>query len=217
MQKYTAMKKWWMAIVVIMANSLSAVRLQAQATELAQLALNIEKLAQFKQILSDLKKGYEILTGGYKTIRDISEGNFNLHKTFLDGLKQVSPTVKKYYRIADIISDQVKIVKEYKSALDRAKKSGQFREDEIAYLIGVYGRLTDDSIENLDDLLTVITASDLRMNDEERLSAIDKIYDDMKDKLYFLRSFNSSTQVLALQRAKAAGEVKVVEQLYSVE
>jgi hypothetical protein len=38
---------------------------KAQATELAQLALNIEKLAQFKQILADLKKGYEILSGGY--------------------------------------------------------------------------------------------------------------------------------------------------------
>lgn len=211
------MKKWCVVFGVVFFSCYPAIALQAQATELAQLALNIEKLAQFKQILSDLKKGYEILTGGYKTIRDISEGNFTLHKIFLDGLKQVNPAVKKYYRIADIINDQLKIVREYKIAINRAKKSGQFREDEIAYLIGVYGRLTDHSLENLDDLLTVITASDLRMSDEERLSAIDKIYDDMKDKLHFLRSFNSSTQVLALHRAKATGEVKVIEQLYSPE
>lgn len=192
-----------------------SVNLRAQATELAQLALNIEKLAQFAQILSDLKKGYEILTGGYNTIKNISEGNFNLHKTFLDGLRSVSPAVKQYYRIADIISNQLKIVKEYKAALNRARQSGQFRKDEIDYLLSVFGRLTDHSLENLDDLLTVITASDLRMSDEERLSAIDKIYEEMTDKLHFLRSFNSSTQVLALQRAKASGEVTVVQRIYT--
>lgn len=193
---------------------LFAGKTSAQAQELAQLALNIEKLAQFRQILSDLKKGYEILTGGYNTIKNLSEGNFNLHKTFLDGLKAVSPTVKKYYKVADIISSQLKIVEEYKRALKNAKASGQFRLDEIEYLAGVYERLTDHSLENLDDLLTVITASDLRMSDEERLSAIDKIYDEVKDKLHFLRSFNSSTQVLAVQRAKASGEVSVVQKLY---
>lgn len=193
---------------------LFSAKTNAQAQELAQLLLNIEKLAQFKQILSDLKKGYEILTGGYNTIKNLSEGNFNLHKTFLDGLIAVSPTVKKYYKIADIISNQLKIVEEYKRAIGRAEASGQFRLDEIEYVVSVYKRLTDHSLENLDDLLTVITASDLRMSDEERISTIDKIYNEITDKLHFLRSFNSSMQVLALQRAKASGEGAVVRKLY---
>ena len=51
-----------------------------QAQELEELALDIEKLAQFKQILSDMKKGYTILSGGYNTIKNLSQGNFNLHK-----------------------------------------------------------------------------------------------------------------------------------------
>ena len=86
----------------------------AQTDEIAQLLLNVEKLAQFKQILSDMKKGYEILNGGYNTIKDLSQGNFSLHKTFLDALMEVSPTVKKYKRVADIINYQVILVKEYK-------------------------------------------------------------------------------------------------------
>ena len=39
------------------------------------MSLHVElerKLAQFKQILSDLKSGYEILFGGYNTIKNIS-------------------------------------------------------------------------------------------------------------------------------------------------
>lgn len=208
------MKKWCV-ILCVMFVFLFNNKSQGQVTELAQLILNVEKLAQFKQILSDLKKGYEILTGGYKTVRNLSEGNFSLHKTFLDGLKQVSPAVKKYYKVADIVAIQLSIVKEYKRSLHLARSSGQFTLEEIEYLVNVYTRLTDHSLRNLDDLLTIITAGDLRMSDDERLSGIDKIYDDVSDKLYFLRSFNSSAQVMALQRAKASGEISAVQKLYS--
>ena len=56
----------------------------AQSTEIQQLLLNVEKLAQLKKILSNMKKGYEIVSNGYNTIKDISKGNFNLHEAFLD-------------------------------------------------------------------------------------------------------------------------------------
>ncbi|ANH81699.1 hypothetical protein A8C56_12525 [Niabella ginsenosidivorans] len=208
------MKKWWMVIVVMFLCLAGSVRVSAQETELAQLALNIEKLAQFKQILSDLKKGYEILTGGYNTIKNISEGNFKLHQVFLDGLMEVSPAVRKYKRVGDIIDYQLRLVKEYKSAFSRFKQSGQFLDGEINYIGKVYGKLVNESLENLDDLLVVITANKLRMSDEERLSAIDDIYKDMADKLSFLRRFNNQTQVLALQRAKENKDVKVMKELY---
>jgi hypothetical protein len=187
---------------------------KAQAKELAQLALNIEKLAQFKQILSDLKKGYEIISGGYNTIKNISEGNFKLHKVFLDGLLEVNPAIKKYRRVADIVDYQVRIVKEYKTAFNRFKENDWFNESEINYISNVYNNLINLSLKNLDDLFTVITVSDLRMSDDERLAAIDKIYLDMQDKLQFLRSFNSSTSVLALQRAKEKQDVDRVKSLY---
>ncbi len=63
---------WILMIVLCFTTKQSA----AQVEELAQLALNIEKLAQFKQILSDLKKGYEILSGGYNTIKKHQPGKF---------------------------------------------------------------------------------------------------------------------------------------------
>ena len=189
-------------------------RSTAQVDELAQLALNIEKLAQFKQILSDLKKGYEILNGGYNTIKNISQGNFELHKLFLDGLLEVNPAVKNYKRVADIINYQIQIVKEYKIAFNRVKNGGWFNPDEIDYIGKVYGNLFNLSLKNLDDLFTVITSSKLRMSDDERLAAIDKIYMDMQDKLSFLRSFNNNNSILALKRAKESNEVKNLKQYY---
>jgi archaellum component FlaC len=188
----------------------------SQSQEAQQLLLNVEKLTQLKQILKDLYKGYEVVSKGYNTIKDISQGNFNLHKAFLDGLMEVSPAVKKYKRIVDIISLQARLVNEYKSAFSRFKKSNFFSLKEIDYMGGVYKNLFDKSLQSLDELLMVITANNLRMSDDERFAAIDKIFNDMEDKLSFLRNFNHSTTVLAMQRGKETIDTKLSQQLYGV-
>jgi DNA repair ATPase RecN len=206
-------------IIIVLCTSVvcSSYKASAQVQELEQLALDIEKLLQFKQILSDLKKGYEILSGGYNTIKNISQGNFNLHKTFLDGLMAVSPAVKKYKKVADIIDFQLQLVKEYKKAFNRFKQNGNFNPDEIDYIGKVYGKLFDESLKNLDALINIITADKLRMSDDERLTAIDGIYDDMQNKLSFLRYFNNNTTVLAVQRAKEKNGINTSRSLYGIE
>jgi len=206
------MKKIFSILMIISFSTTSF----SQSDEAKQLLLNVEKLAQLKQILKDMYKGYEIVSKGYNTIKNISEGNFDLHKVFLDGLMQVSPVVKKYKRFIDIIESQGKIVKEYKSAFSRFKKSGQFNLTEIKYMSQVYTSLLDRSLQGLDELLMVITANQLRMSDEERLAAIDKIFAGMEDKLSFLRSFNRGNTVLAMQRGKESNDTRISQQIYGV-
>lgn len=185
----------------------------AQSTEIQQLLLNVEKLAQLKKILSNMKKGYEIVSTGYNTIKDISKGNFNIHQTFLDGLMQVSPTVKKYKRIAEIITYQTQLVKEYKSAFRRFDASNLFNTNEIRYMDNVYTNLFNKSLQNLEELTMVITAGKLRMSDDERINAIDRIYNDIADKLVFLRTFNKENNVLAIQRGREMVDTKISEKL----
>jgi len=210
------MKKLIIILEIVLFSFPVANKALAQTDEIAQLLLNVEKLAQFEQILSDMKKGYEILSGGYNTIKDLSQGNFSLHKTFLDALMEVSPAVKHYKRVADIISYQVILVKEYKSAFNRFKWDNNFNEQELAYLGRVYKNLFKQSLDNLDDLVTIITANQLRMSDDERLEAIDRIFADMQDKLLFLRHFNNNTTVLALQRAKEKNDAGTMRLIYGI-
>lgn len=188
-------------------------RTNAQSAEIQQLILNIEKLSQFKKILSDMKKGYELLSGGYNTVKDLSEGNFSQHETFLDALMQVSPVVKNYRRVGGIINFQLLLMKESKNGLNRFVKSGNFSEKEISYFEKVYGNLLSQSLRNLDELTMVVTADKLRMSDDERLQAVDDIYLQMQDKLLFLRNFNATSNVLALQRAKEAKDVYASKEL----
>ena len=210
------MKKLIIIISLASVSMCSTFSASAQEDEIKQLLLNVEKLVQFKQILSDMKKGYQILDGGYNTIKNISEGNFKLHKDFLDGLLQVSPAVRNYRRVADIASCQIVLVKEYRSAYERFRRDGNFHPEELSYLGNVYERLLKESLRNLDDLLIVITAGKARMTDDERLQAIDRIYTDMQDKLMFLRHFNHNTTILAIQRAKERNDVQTIRGIYGL-
>lgn len=187
-----------------------------QSDEIQQLVLNVEKLAQFKQILADMKKGYQVLQDGYNAIKNMSEGNFSLHKTFLDGLMQVSPTVRNYHRVADIITYQLSLVREYRNAYARFTRDNNFNPAELAYLGRVYDNLFKESIRNLDELLLVITSGRTRMTDDERLQAVDRIYNDMADKLVFLRHFNSNTTILAVQRAREKKDVQTIRRIYGL-
>lgn len=198
---------------MITLGTLSAHKASAQANEIAQLVLNIEKLAQFKQILSDLKKGYDILFKGYTTIKNLSEGNFKLHKAFLDALLEVNPKVKNYYKVARIVDYQIKLLREQQSAYSRFRQQGNFTPEELEYLGRVYGNLLKLSLRNLDELANVVTAEKLRMSDDERLKAIDAIYRDMEEKLTFLRHFNGQASVLSAQRAKDLHDAETIKKL----
>ena len=189
---------------------------KGQSQEVQQLLLNVEKLDQFKKILRDMKKGYAIIRNGYNTVSDLSRGNFNLHQTFLDGLMQVSPAVRRYKKVSDIISAQLILVREYKAAYHRFSHSGNFSPAELQYTAIIYERLLKQSLDDLQDLLTVITAGQLRMSDQERLNAIDRIYLELQQKLVFLNKFNTQSGLLSLQRSAVNRDIQTSRELYGI-
>jgi len=55
----------------------------------------------------------------------------------------------------------------------------------------------------------VITSGKLRMSDDERLQAIDRIYENVIDQYSFLNEFNNNTAILSLQRKSEQAEIKM--------
>lgn len=208
------MKKISLGVLLVWVTCLGGLGASAQSNEAKQLMLNVEKLSQLKNILSDMKKGYTVVSQGYSKVKDIASGNFSLHEVFLDGLMVVSPQVKKYRRVTDIISAQKNIVAEYKAALGAFRGADVFNVSELDYLGNVYASLFDASLQNLDDLAMVITSSKLRMSDEERLRAIDRIFLNVSDKLEFLRDFNRGAVVLFHQKQKERREIEQLKMYY---
>ncbi|MCD8739337.1 TerB family tellurite resistance protein [Mucilaginibacter roseus] len=203
-------------ISLIMALFVITIKAQAQSDELQQLLLNLEKLTQFKAILSDMKKGYQIYQQGYGTISNLSKGNFNLHNVYLTGLMAVNPAVRNNPRVGQIIGQQSDLLSEYKRFKSLFLQSGTFNIQELNYISNVYDKLVKQSNDQIDDLANVTTAGKLRMSDDDRLRAIDRIFTSSTDQLQFLRYFNRKAVILSLQRSKALNETETLKRLYGL-
>jgi hypothetical protein len=201
------------ALAMSMANT-SELKAQTIVDALQQLALDYQKLAGMKSMLQQMYKGYEVVSTGYNSVKNISKGNFDLHDAFLNGLMLVSPTVRKYPRVKDIINDQATIVSEYKAAASAFKQDKHITPEEIGNMMDVYNNIISQSLENLDELSMVMTDNKMRMSDDERLQLIDHIYSGGHDRLTFLRQFNDHARQVAIARAAQANDQQTIKKLY---
>jgi len=210
------MKKYCLLIGICLFVGSGAVQAQTIIQLAEQIVLDTEKLASLKSILQDMYKAYTIVNAGYNDIKNISEGTFNLHKAFLDALMAVSPAVQNYGRVVDIINAEYSIVAEYKAAYSQFSADGHFSIQELDYMNTVYTNLFNKSLSSLNELTMVITANQLRMSDAERLRAIDRVYADITGQLIFLRTFNNSTSMQAIQRAREANDIGTLKSIYGI-
>ena len=206
------MRTFTLAIVVI----ILCFKVRAQSFEAQQLLLNWEKLAQLKEILENMYKGYEVMNKGYTRIKEIAAGNYTLHQDFLDRLLEVNPVVGQYKKVADVVGGQRKLLREQKEARAFFRRCESFSPEELQYLDGVYENLLKESLKNVEELVLVITPGKLRMSDEERLKAIDRIETGMQEKLRFLYAFNTGTKVLYRQRKSEAASIDLMRKWYGV-
>ena len=162
------------------------------------------------------KKGYDIASKGIHTISDIKNGEFNLHETFFNSLKAVNPQVKNVAEVAAIIAMQISIVQHFKSSLKTYHDSQQFSHDELEYVGKVYTDLTTECLQDIDQLIAVISDNTFQMTDDERIKQINFIYADMSDKNQFTQSFTTGTMLLAQQRTKEHNDISVSQNLYGL-
>ncbi|EHQ24629.1 hypothetical protein Mucpa_0435 [Mucilaginibacter paludis DSM 18603] len=201
-------------VAIVLLCTVVTTQVEAQSDDMVQLILDIEKLTQLKGILTDMKTGYDIINGGYNEVKQIASGNLNIHTVFLNGLLAINPEIAKYGRVADIVLKQGYIVTEYQRYYSQFRNSGIFNSNEVGYLANVYTTLLQQSLQNLSQLIDVLAAGKLRMSDNERLKAIDRIYADTDDKLTFLRHFDQQTAVLAVQRQHELNNYSTLQKLY---
>lgn len=185
-----------------------------QSQESQQLMLNVEKLSQLKNMLSDMKRGYLVLSDGYAKVKAIAEGNFKIHQEFLDQLLIVNPQIKKYAKLVDIMVMEKAILRESSSSLSRFRTADIFSNAELLYMENVYANIFTHTIADLDELAMVVTSLKLRMNDQQRILAIDRIYEQVMDKLIFVRNFGNDHSILLLQRKKEQANIAKLKDLF---
>jgi len=176
----------------------------------------IEQIAALQMYVGYVQKGYSIAKKGLTTIGTIKKGDFNLHSDFFSSFKNVNPSIGNYAKVADIIAYQTKIIQTYKAAYKQAQSISLFSSGEIDYIYKVFTNLITYSTADIDELIKVITANQLKMKDDERLKRIDAIHTSIQDKYSFAESFAEDARVLAINRTKEKNNIEASRRLYGI-
>ena len=172
----------------------------------------LQQIAALQTYIGYAEQGYAIVTGGLNAISDIKKGDFSLHNNYFNSLSSVNPGIKKYIKVAQIISLQISIAKQVNSIM-KICKSGQLTNVELNYIQHVFNSLLDDCAKDLDELAGLITDGDQQMKDDERLKRIDKLYADMQEKQTFVQSFGNQAKGLSIQRRNDQYDIQIERKL----
>jgi hypothetical protein len=208
------MRRIWVLLWLVLWGS--GLMAQSVSDDTEQLLLDVQKLSQLKQILSEMYQAYTITQQGYEDIKGLSQGTFSLHQAFLSGLLAVNPAVASYWKVADIINKEALLVTAAQSVNSYLNATGQFNSSEMALFLNRYNNLIQGSLNNVTELLMVVTAGTLRMNDAERLAVIDRIDGNVTHELGTTYAWGNSAALQAMQRARAQADIGTVQGLYGI-
>jgi len=174
----------------------------------------LKQIAELQAHFIQLKKGYDIARGGLKTIHSITSGEMNLHQAFFTSLKTVNPKISRYSRVADIISNQVAIIRLKKEAMRQVTGPGKFVQGDGEMVSDVYAGILHEAAALLDDLVNVITSGNLEMPDDQRIKRIEELYlasQEQKDAAYGLYR---DISYIAVQRERELADAGALKQFY---
>lgn len=196
--------------ILIVLLLLACVQVHAQKPKHKRL---IEQIAALQVYIGYAQQGYSIANKGLTTVRNIKNGDFNLHRDFISSFKKVNPKIKAYAKVADIIALQLRIISAIKECLKGVKEARQLSIAEIDHCSMVFQNVLNASLENLEQLLEIISDGQLQMKDDERLKRIDALYADMQDKYAFSSSYSEEMAVLTVQRMHQRADVELSKKL----
>lgn len=174
----------------------------------------LQQIAKLKVYLEYARKGYSIAQEGLTLIGDIKNGDFNLHRFFFDRLKQVSPVVKKYSKVGDIISMQQKMLKAYQSQFPQLRESTLFTSAETDYITSVYSGLFDALATDIESLTNILTNGEYEMHDNERLKRIDELHLAVTRKYSAFFSFTNQLIAIAKNKQQELKDIQHLQKLY---
>jgi hypothetical protein len=172
-----------------------------------------EQLAKLELYLKELKEGYSIVQKGLTTIGDIKKGDFDLHSLFFTSLKDVNPAIKNWGKVADIIAMQVQLLVGCKTSIQQATASGKFSSTDLKYLAAVYTNLTNLTGKDIDELTGLVSDGNWQMTDDDRMSRIDQLFNEVAEKYNFLRYFSSRMMAESILRTQQKSNIQKLHQL----
>lgn len=187
--------------------------IQAQAKQRKELLLQIAALQVY---IDYARKGYSVVSKGLNFIGDAKRGEVDLHGDYFTSLLKINPKVKNYYKTAEILAMQFKIMKICKRTYSDLKVSDLFHGNELDYIERSFERLLENCSDTLDQLLVITTDSQLELKDDQRIERIDALHKMMLEDYNFCLSFSNEAKLLSLSKTHEKGDAHNTGAIYGL-
>jgi hypothetical protein len=187
--------------------------MSGQAKQRKELILQIAALQVY---IDYAKKGYSAVSKGLNFIGDARKGELSLHGDYFTSLLKINPKVRNYYKTAQIISMQFKIMKLCSKTLADLKTADLFHGNELDYIERSFGRLLQNCSQTLDQLLVITTDAELELKDDQRLERIDLLHKTMLEDYNFCLSFSSDARLMSVSKTADKKDSKGLSELYGL-
>ena len=194
----------WAAVLLAAAP---AARAQMVVSDPASLASGIvnsaNEIVQTSNTVSNVVKNFNEVKKVYE------QG-----KEYYDKLKAVSSLVKDARKVQQTVLLVGDVSEMYVTNFGKMMNDPNFTPRELAAIGNGYSALLNESTELLKQLKTIVTASDLSLNDKERMDVIDRVYKEVKEYHSLVRYYTSKNISVSYLRAKKKNDARRVLDLY---
>ncbi len=192
------------ALMLATAPSAKAQWVVTDPTNLASGILNsANEIVQTSSTVSNVIKNFKEVEKVYK------QG-----KEYYDKLQAVNNLVKDARKVQQTVLLVGDVSEIYVTNFGKMMNDPNFSPQELTAISNGYSALLNESTELLKELKQIITATDLSLNDKERMDIIDRVYNEVKDYHSLVRYYTNKNISVSYLRAKKKDDAKRVLELY---
>lgn len=192
------------ALILALTPSANAQFVVTDPANLASGILNsANEIIQTSSTVSNVVKNFKEVEKVYK------QG-----KEYYDKLQAVNNLVKdarKVQQTALLVGD---VSEMYVQNFGKMMNDPNFSPQELTAIGNGYSALLNESTELLKELKQIVTASNLSLNDKERMDIIDRVYREVKDYHSLVRYYTNKNISVSYLRAKKKNDANRVLDLY---
>jgi len=182
-------------------------RAQWVVTDPANLAQGIVNTT--KQIIETSTTAKNMISNFQETVKIYQQG-----KQYYDALKSVHDLVKDARKVQQTILLVGDISDIYVNSFQKMMADENFSVEELSAIALGYAKLLEESSAVLTELKTITSASGLSMSDAERMSVIDRIYNEVREYKNLVQYYTNKNISVSYLRAKKKNDTDRIMALY---
>jgi hypothetical protein len=177
----------------------------------------LQQIAALKALIGATEKGYQVARQGLTRVREIRQGEFDLHSVYFGSLWVVDTGVRQLPVVAAVLRWQGVIRGAFGAAMMRYRVSGWLQPGERSYVAFLYTKVLNDCQQDVAAGEVLIRDGLLQMTDGERVRRLSAIENRMGERAGLVQAFLFSTDLLLGRRQEAGGFVGMLSTLYNLQ